>query len=72
VAYITPVPAAKDQILTDAGNAKNPSTGKALTALANSRLVFLTDQETKELHSYAPITPQQIPAWTDAFRRFIA
>jgi spermidine/putrescine transport system substrate-binding protein len=72
VAYITPVPAAKDQILTDAGNAKNDATKEALTGLANSPLVFLTEEETKQLHLYAPIAPEQIPAWSDAFRRFIA
>jgi spermidine/putrescine transport system substrate-binding protein len=72
VAYITPVPAAKDQIMTDAQNAKNPNTTKALTALAGSPLVFPPAEASKELHSYAPITPEQIPAWTDAFRRFIA
>ncbi|HEX3300440.1 MAG TPA: spermidine/putrescine ABC transporter substrate-binding protein [Actinomycetota bacterium] len=72
VAYITPVPQAKDQILARASTAHNPSTAKALTALADSPLVFLTAEASKELHSYAPLTPEQIPAWTDAFSRFIA
>ncbi len=71
VAYITPVPAAKDQILTDAGNVPNSATQKALTALADSPLVFLPESATKNLHTYAPLTPGQIPVYTDAFRRFI-
>jgi len=71
VAYITPVQC-RDQIVADANGAKNPNTKEALTALADSPLVFLPPEALKELHTYAPITPQQIPAWTDAFRRFIA
>ena len=72
VAYITPCPSCKDKILSDASTAKNPATQRSLSALANSPLVFLPSEATKELHSYAPLTPEQIPAWTSAFRRFIA
>jgi len=50
----------------------NVATEKALRALAASELVFPPPEASKDLHSYAPITPEQIPAWTDAFRRFIA
>jgi len=72
VAYITPVPAAKEQILNDASTVANPDTKRALTALADSPLVFLPPEATKNLHTYAPLTPEQIPVYTDAFRRFIA
>jgi len=71
VAYITPSQCQQD-VINDANDARNPDTQKALTALAASPLVFPPTGETKDLHSYAPITPEQIPAWTDAFRRFIA
>jgi spermidine/putrescine transport system substrate-binding protein len=71
VAYITPSQCQQD-VINDAHDARNPDTQKALTALAASPLVFPPTGETKDLHSYAPITPEQIPAWTDAFRRFIA
>ena len=71
VAYITPVPSAKDQILLDASSAANPNTQKALTALADSPLVFLPDDASKNLYTYAPLTPEQIPVWNDAFSRFI-
>ena len=71
VAYITPVQC-QTQIVDDAGGVNNPDTAKALTALANSPLVFPPPGASKDLHSYAPLTPEQIPAWTDAFRRFIA
>jgi spermidine/putrescine transport system substrate-binding protein len=71
VAYITPVQC-QEQIVSDAGTVHNPSTAEALTALANSPLVFPPAEESKNLYSYAPLTPEQIPAWTDAFRRFIA
>jgi spermidine/putrescine transport system substrate-binding protein len=72
VAYITPVPSAKDQILADADAVPNSATEKALRALAASELVFLPPEASKDLHSYAPLTPEQILPWTDAFRRFIA
>jgi spermidine/putrescine transport system substrate-binding protein len=72
VAYITPCPSCRDQILADASTVPNEATKRALTALANSPLVFLPPEASKELHTYAPITPEQIPAWTDAFRRYIA
>jgi spermidine/putrescine transport system substrate-binding protein len=72
VAYITPCPSCQDQILADASTVPNEATKRALTALANSPLVFLPPEASKELHTYAPITPEQIPAWTDAFRRYIA
>jgi spermidine/putrescine transport system substrate-binding protein len=71
VAYITPVPAAKDQILSAASAASNPKTQRALTALADSPLVFPPPEASKNLHTYATLTPEQIPLWTDAFGRFI-
>jgi spermidine/putrescine transport system substrate-binding protein len=72
VAYITPVPACRDTIVADAGTVPNPATQRALTALADSPLVFPPPEEATSLHTYAELTPEQIPAWTDAFRRFIA
>jgi spermidine/putrescine transport system substrate-binding protein len=71
VAYITPSQC-QQRIIEDANAAKNENTTKAMMALANSPLVFPPAGEAKDLHSYAPLTPEQIPAWTDAFRRFIA
>jgi len=70
VAYITPV-TCQQQILDDANAAVNPDTQKALTALADSPLVFLPASATENLYTYAPLTPEQIPVYTDAFRRFI-
>jgi spermidine/putrescine transport system substrate-binding protein len=70
VAYITPVKC-QQQILDDANAAVNPDTQKALTALADSPLVFLPASATENLYTYAPLTPEQIPVYTDAFRRFI-
>jgi len=49
----------------------NPDTQKALTAIADSPLVFLPASATKNLYTYAPLTPEQIPVYTDAFRPFI-
>jgi len=72
VAYITPVPSCRDTIVAHAGAVPNPATARALTALADSPLVFPPPEESKSLHTYAELTPAQIPAWTDAFRRFIA
>ena len=70
VAYITPV-TCQDQIRTDAQAAKNPDTQRALMALADSPLVFPPGSATKNLYTYAAVTPEQIPVYTDAFRRFI-
>ena len=70
VAYITPVEC-QEKIRADAQAARNPDTQRALTALAESPLVFPPDSAAQNLHTYAPVAPEQIPVYTDAFRRFI-
>jgi spermidine/putrescine transport system substrate-binding protein len=73
VAYITPVPSARDVILQDASNAKNPSTQKTLQALADSPLVFLPPEQASKLHTYRELkTDDDLKGWDEAFGRFMA
>jgi spermidine/putrescine transport system substrate-binding protein len=73
VAYITPVPAAADVILADAGAASNPSTQKTLRALVDSPLVFLPPDQASSLHTYRELTTdEELNGWDEAFGRFMA
>ena len=73
VAYVTPVPEARNQILADADAAPEPAAQEKLRALADSPLVFLPEEEAATLHTYRELkTDQERAAWNSAFGRFIA
>jgi spermidine/putrescine transport system substrate-binding protein len=73
VAYVTPVPEARNQILADADAAVEPGAQEKLRTLADSPLVFLPEEEAAALHTYRELkTDQERAAWNDAFGRFIA
>lgn len=73
VAYVTPVPAARDEILADANAAADLRTKGKLSVLADSPLVFLPPEQAAALHTYRELkTDQERAAWNDAFGRFIA
>ena len=73
VAYVTPVPAARDEILAHATAATDPRAADKLRALADSPLVFLPEQDAAALHTYYELQNDQERAdWNDAFGRFIA
>jgi len=72
VAYVTPVPASRDQILADANAETDPRKKAKLQVLADSPLVFLPETQATALHSYRELkTDQERSAWNDAFGRFI-
>ena len=73
VAYVTPVPAARDEILAHAEAATDPRATEKLQALADSPLVFLPEEDAAALHTYRELkTDQERAHWNDAFGRFIA
>jgi len=73
VAYVTPVPAARDQIISDANAATDPRAKERLQVLADSPLVFLPEEQASTLHTYRELkTDEELAAWNDAFGRFIA
>ena len=53
VAYVTPVPAARDEILADANTAADLRTKGKLSVLADSPLVFLPPEQAAALHRIA-------------------
>jgi spermidine/putrescine transport system substrate-binding protein len=70
-AYVTPVPAAKDELLKMADDASNPDRAAALTSVANSPLVFLPAPERAKLKTYRELTKDaEISQWDDAFSEF--
>lgn len=73
VAYVTPVPSARDWIVSDANDSTDERAKAKLLALADSPLVFLPEEEATALHSYRELgTDQEIAAWNRAFGRYIA
>jgi spermidine/putrescine transport system substrate-binding protein len=73
VAYVTPVPEARNQILADADAAVEPAAQEKLRVLADSPLVFLPAEEAAALHTYRELkTDEERSAWNSAFGRFIA
>jgi spermidine/putrescine transport system substrate-binding protein len=70
-AYVTPVPAAKDQLLTMAGDSTNADRAAVLRSVADSPLVFLPQAERDKLKTYRELTrDEEISQWDDAFSEF--
>ena len=64
VAYVTPVPEARNQILADADAAAEPAAQEKLRVLADSPLVFLPEEEAAALHTYRELkTDEERSAW---------
>jgi len=73
VAYVTPVPAARDEIVRHAEASTDARQKAKLLALADSPLVFLPEEQAAALHSYRELaSDEEIAAWNQAFGRFIA
>jgi spermidine/putrescine transport system substrate-binding protein len=64
--YITPVPAAKLKIESDAGKATG-SDKKTLDYLASSPLIFPTQAEYQLAHRYRALTPAEEKVWNGLF-----
>ena len=67
VNYITPVPSARQVVLSDARAAKG-SDRASLQQLANSPLVFPSQQDYAELHNYRTLTNAEEQTWNSIFQ----
>lgn len=73
VAYLTPVPGARDRLLSMAVRATDPVRSEALKQLVASPLVFLDDAERARLHTYRELTSdEEMAAWHESFGSFYA
>ena len=71
VNYVTPVPAAKNQILALAEQANSPDEQERLRNVAESDLVFLPEQERSLLRTYRPLAnDDEITQWESTFGEF--
>jgi spermidine/putrescine transport system substrate-binding protein len=70
-AYVTPVPAARAELLKMAGDTTNPDREATLRSVANSPLVFLPAPERAKLKTYRELsTDADISQWDQAFGEF--
>jgi spermidine/putrescine transport system substrate-binding protein len=73
VNYVTPVPAAKEQILALATAAGSPQEQERLRNIAESDLVFLPEAERSLLRTYRPLgNDAEITEWESTFGEFQA
>ena len=70
VNYITPVPGARDSILDDAGKASGEE-AVTLENVANSPLVFPSEQDQARLHTYRVLADEgEVAQWNATFGEF--
>lgn len=67
VNYFTPVPSAKKYILADAKAATSKDDRESLLQIADSPLVFPTQDMESKLYRYATLTPEEVPVWNQIF-----
>ncbi len=73
VNYITPVPEAREVLLARADEASDPAEASALRAVAQSPLVFVSDDDRARLRSYRELpTAEELAQWAAAFDEFYA
>jgi spermidine/putrescine transport system substrate-binding protein len=65
--YITPVPDCKAVIQSDAAAAKSAGDRKFLEELAQSALIFPTDEMTTKVHDYRVLNADEEKQWNDLF-----
>ncbi|HSK93741.1 MAG TPA: spermidine/putrescine ABC transporter substrate-binding protein [Candidatus Angelobacter sp.] len=71
VNYITPVPGAQEIVRQHADDAEaegDTETAEYLRAVAESPLVFPTDEMLSRLYSYKVLSPEEEEAWNDLFQ----
>jgi spermidine/putrescine transport system substrate-binding protein len=72
VAYVTPVPSAREEILELAEQAETPAKRDNLLSIADSPLVFPTPEDEARLFSYRDLADdEELSAWNAAFGEFI-
>jgi len=69
--YITPVPAARDVVLSDAAAATDSATKDGLLGTANSPLVFPSADDLAKTSYYRVLTPSEASQWNDIFNAVI-
>jgi len=67
VNYFTPVPSARQYILKDAKDADNKDDADSLLEIADSELVFPTQQMLSKLYNYRTLTPTELETWNQIF-----
>jgi spermidine/putrescine transport system substrate-binding protein len=68
VNFIVPVPAARDVILQHADEDEDPENADYLRAVAESELVFPSDEMLGRLHSYKVIDEEEEREWNELFQ----
>jgi len=68
VNYICPVPAAQDVILQHAAEAETDEDREYLEAVANSPLVFPTEDMLARLHSYKVLSEEEETLWNELYQ----
>jgi spermidine/putrescine transport system substrate-binding protein len=68
ITYIPPVPAARDVVLRDAANASGAE-ADSLQNLANSPLVFPSEEDMAKLKRYRVLTPEEEQQWNSIFQQ---
>ncbi len=72
VAYVTPVPESRAEILELASQAETDSDRQNLESIADSPLVFLTPEDEARLHNYRDLADdEELSAWNTAFGEFL-
>jgi spermidine/putrescine transport system substrate-binding protein len=66
--YICPVPAAQDIIRQHADEDEDPENAEYLRAVAESPLVFPTDDMLSRLHSYKVLDEEEERQWNELFQ----
>jgi len=69
--YITPVPGARDVVLSDAAAATDADTKNGLMGTANSPLVFPSSDDLAKTSYYRVLTPSEAAQWNDIFNAVI-
>ena len=71
VAYVTPVPGAKDELLRMADESENPENADTLRSIAESELVFPTTEQRDALKTYRElVTDDELSLWNQTFGEF--
>jgi len=71
VNYITPVPGAKEIILQHAEEAEDPEDAEYLRTVAESPLVFPTEDMLSRLYSYKVLDEDEERAWNELFQEVV-
>jgi spermidine/putrescine transport system substrate-binding protein len=72
IEYISPVPSVQDIIKADAAKATKPADKQTLLEVANSPLVWVSDEAYARLKTYVPITAKTAVTFNSIFQPVVA